>query len=675
MDVEKHAPLRSRLVTDRPSAPWRTDDVLQAKREVRKAEEVCNNSGLTVHKQIFKDKRSVLKKLNNESKREYFCSRLELCKTTKQLNIVTDELFPDKNENTFPHSMQLATQPEVFGKYFEDKVTNLRQILDEANIPPTFSSFSGKSKLLNFKPLCDKQVKELLASHPLKLSCLDPLPAALLKLCIDEVIPFFTIIINQSLMTGNVPGCFKKAVVRPLIKKEGLDAENLKNYRPVSNLPMLSKLLERVALTQLQDHLTTNGLLDTHQSAYKKHHSCETALLSVMDKLLLNSDSKCVSMLTLLDLSAAFDTLDHKIMLKRLQTTFGVTKSALKWFESYLSQRTQQVKMEGHMSEPRLLRYGVPQGSVLGPVLFTLYTQPLSDVIRTHNIDHHKFADDTQLLAQSPPDETTVIRHSVEACVRDVKAWMTSNKLKLNGDKTELLVAGTKHFLSLIKPPPVMMIDNTEICPSPAVRDLGVYIDSKLSMKNHISFVCKAANNEIRKLAAIRNFLTHNATVQLVSNLVLSRLDYCNSLFAGLPEEQLSRLQTVQNNAARLIVRKSKRHHVTPYLRQLHWLPIKSRVEYKLATLAYRKFDSTLPVYLSEILTIEKKRVQTRSSKERKLQPPAVLPRTSTYGERAFSYHCPQVWNSLPSVLRDSESLPAFKAKLKTHLFKKAYGV
>ena len=188
----------------------------------------------------------------------------------------------------------------------------------------------------------------------------------------------------------------------PILRKQGLDANDLRNFRPVSNLPFLSKILEKVVL-QLQSHLCANSLLEIRQSAYRKYHSTETAVLSVQEGLLTKSDEK----LALLDLSAAFDTLDHAILLRRLESTFGISGLALSWFESYLSDRTQSVVVDGLMSTPIPLVFGVPQGSVLGPVLFNLYSQTLSDVIAFHSCDYHKNADDTEISDSAPPSDFT----------------------------------------------------------------------------------------------------------------------------------------------------------------------------------------------------------------------------------------------------------------------------
>ena len=292
--------------------------------------------------------------------------------------------------------------------------------------------------------------------------------------------------------------------------------------------------------------------------------------------------------------------------------------------------------------------------------------------MNARSIDHHKYADDTQLLDSDSPENISSVSSKLENCINDVKTWMVSNKLKLNGDKTELLVTGTKHFLGKLDTPPKLNIDESEVQRSECVRNLGVFMDPTLSMRNHISTVCQSANYELRKIASIRKYLTFAAVVQLVSSLVLSRLDYCNALFVGLPDTQLDRLQNVQNNAARMIFRRSKRHHITPLLMKLHWLPVKYRVEYKIATLAFRKFENTLPVYLADLLNEEVRERVTRTSSEKRLTPPP-LSRNKTTDKRAFSIAAPDIWNSLPSSLRDSRTLEGFKRALKTHLFQRAF--
>ena len=201
-------------------------------------------------------------------------------------------------------------------------------------------------------------------------------------------------LINSSLSSGIVPTMFKHALVKPLIKKPSLSSKIMNNYWPVSILPFLSKILEKVVLKQLTEYMTRNNLHGKMQSAYKPGHSTETALLRIQNDLLLDLGKKHGIILILLDLSAAFDTIDHDILLTRLRSLLGVEAAALAWFESYLKLRSSAVCVGSMASEMSTLKYGVPQGSVLGPVLFTIYTMPLSHILESHD---HFYADDTQL--------------------------------------------------------------------------------------------------------------------------------------------------------------------------------------------------------------------------------------------------------------------------------------
>ena len=219
--------------------------------------------------------------------------------------------------------------------FFSQKIQNIRQELDaHPSEPATFSPCDGP-KLCLFKPVIEEEIRKLIVESPTKTCMSDPIPTSFTKECLSDLLPLITRIVNSSLCSGAVPPQFKQAVVTPLLKKPGLDPNDLKNFRPVSNLPFISKILEKVVLTQLQKHLSENDLLEIKQSAYRKNHNTETALLSVVDGLLRNADDRLVSMLALLDLNAAFDTLDHPILLQWLETTFGISGTVLHWFASY----------------------------------------------------------------------------------------------------------------------------------------------------------------------------------------------------------------------------------------------------------------------------------------------------------------------------------------------------
>ena len=210
----------------------------------------------------------------------------------------------------------------------------------------------------------------------------------------------------------------------------------------MSNLQFVSNITERTVFDQIYAHVTENGLFLELQSVYRSAHSTEMALLKIINDILLNMNSEQVSFLVLLDLSAAFDTVDHNILLRRLETSFGVTGDALKWFDSYLFGRTQRVIVDGKLSERCHLSFGVPQGSCLGPLLFSVYASKLFEVIKSHLPHAHAYADDTQLYLSFKADSVvgeTEARFAMEQCIRAVRAWMVVDKLKLNDGKTEFM--------------------------------------------------------------------------------------------------------------------------------------------------------------------------------------------------------------------------------------------
>ena len=289
----------------------------------------------------------------------------------------------------------------------------------------------------------------------------------------------------------------------------------------------------------------------------------------------------------LLDLSAAFDTVDHEILIDRLRVSFGITGKTLKWIREYLTNRTQRVLIQGTPSSPAIIKYGVPQGSVLGPFLFTLYTAPLCQIITDSGLWYHLYADDTQIYTPVSSKTSFDAVERIEQCTAAIKTWMTGNMLKLNDDKTELIIfrkKSTSKFLDTIS------VNGCTIKCTTSVRNL-----EHLSMTCHITKLCQTLYWQVCNIGRVRGLLDEDTTKLLVHTLITSRLDYCNSLYFNLPKSSLRRLKRVQNTAVRNTTRTKARDRITPVMKSLHWLPVDARIDYKLGCITYKSLNGLDP--------------------------------------------------------------------------------
>ena len=655
--------------------PWFDAECRQMKRKVRVLERKYRKSRDAADRLAWITKLQEQTRFHQSKERLYWSTRINAnAKNARALWRDLDDLMCRENKSFVNLSAAEAEKQACnFLKFFEQKVESVRSETSKAS-EPTFQH-GADPKFLSFQTTNPHQIMLMIKSSNNKYCALDPLPTAIVKQCSDLLSTYISIMFNRSLTEGYLPPCQKIANVSPRLKKHGSDESDCKNYRPVSNLSFISKLLEQIIAKQLNEFLTANNLLPVHQSAYRRHHSTETGLLKVFSDVCKAIDEGNVCLLGLLDLSAAFDTVDHEILIKRLKTTFGIDGLALQWLNSYLSDRMQTVRVSGKCSAMSKVPHGIPQGSVLGPLLFILYSSPVADIISKHGLMCHSYADDTQIYFYCKPEEMSDLANKFAECTLELEAWMASNRLKLNCEKTEILWLRSRHLQLMPSSIPNVSVGASAVEPSDGARNLGVYFDNNLNMKQHINNVCRQCYFQLRQLRVIRKTLTQPVVKTLLHAFVSSRLDYCNSLFYGLPNCEIKKLQLVQNAAARLFGGLRKFDHITPVLRNdLHWLPIKFRIDYKIALLVFKSLHNIAPSYLTEMFEQaehSKFLCRNRSASNGDL----IQPRWNTvsYGLRDFRYSSVNVWNKLPVTLRKCSSSTTFIKDLKTYLFNRAY--
>ena len=336
-----------------------------------------------------------------------------------------------------------------------------------------------------------------------KLWELDCLPTHILKDHMDSFIPILTKIVNLSLESGVFSKDWKTAILRPLLKKSGLDLID-SNYSPVSNLSLISKLAEWTVINQVNTHCNLNGITPIHQLAYRQFHGCKTALIKIVNDILWAMEHKNITILVIINLSAAFGTVDHKVLLEVLQKCFGVEGRALDWFQSYLSSRFFKVSIGDVYSTSKESKVSVPQGWCAGPSLFNAYSSTLVNCI-PKGISISGFADNQSLQkvfwAGDVTDEQRYV-NEIESCLINVGTWMKENRLKINVQKTELIFLGSKQKLKKCETSQIKVIDE-KLERSNVTKYLGSWLDESLSFVKHATMKCNAATWNIHRTRKI----------------------------------------------------------------------------------------------------------------------------------------------------------------------------
>ena len=548
---------------------------------------------------------------------------------------------------------------DTFNHHFANIGENLANNIGKSSVNPT-QYLKSPNSVFSFNEIDIGKVRRLLNQINTKKSPgLDNLPGNLLKIAADILAPSLTKIFNKSLSTGIYPNDWKLARVVPVFKSG--DRSDMNNYRPISIISSVAKIFEKIVCDQFYEFLSLNDLISHHQSGFRPTYSTTTALLDSTNDWCVNIDNGLVNGVIFIDLKKAFDTIDHEILLKKLEC-YGVDSSALGWFRSYLSDRTQKCFVNGALSSSRSYSYGVPQGSIIGPLLFLVYINDLPNCL-SHGLAR-MYADDTNITFHSR--DLTELEDTMNMELINLNTWLTSNKLSLNIAKTEFMVIGSRQRLATFENHDLnIFVNDKKIKKVQTSESLGLTIDEHLTWKNHIDNITKKISSGISALKRVRPFIDRDTAVKAYRGLVEPYFTYCSPVWDGLGCKLSEKLQKLQNRAARVMTRSSYDVSSASLLSELGWNVLeKNRVKHK-AILMYKVYNGCAPQYLQQLFPPRYSEYNLRNSLNKVCVP---KPRTD-YLKRSFTYSGACLWNSLPEQLRSTPSLISFKVALNKFLY------
>ena len=468
--------------------------------------------------------------------------------------------------------------------------------------------------------------------------------------------PVLRDIFNASVTQKKFPTKWKTATVIPIPKVKGSQVAS--DQRPISLLPTASKVFEKLVHEQLDKYLEQFDRRSENQYGSRKHHSTESLLLNVTDHALKAMDSKLVTAIVLLDLSKAFDSIDYDILERKL-LNLGVSEQSLEWFSSYLRDRKQFTRIEEYDSSVGSLSHGVPQGSILGPLLFSCYMNDIDHVPDTLNL--RSYVDDTQGFYSFKPEAANIVKEKVDKDLKLLSEYFCCNRLLVNESKTQLLLVGNSKQLKHMSDFKINL-NRSVISKSDKVRNLGVIMDENLTFKNHIDSIVSKCSWTLRQISQMRRNLDVKTTALLCNSLVFSRFLYCSSVIGSASQQVLNRLQRLQNYAARISLQAKRRDIASPLLAQLKWRRVASIFRDRDLAFVWKTQYGLAPYHWTSNFSLQTARHRHNLRRENNIH--VQLFRTHQ-GQRTFSFRGASAWNSLPEEVKQTDSIKAFKKAVK----------
>lgn len=647
---DKHVPWKSRRVT-RPAAPWLSEDLkcLMKKRDSLYRRYKLNKT-IDTEKEYKKLRNSVKQNIRNAKYRFFFnlfnsnSNTREFWNTLKNLGIKQDK------------SSQISVDVPLndLNNYFTNVAKPIEPTLKVKSLQSLASQQPIIQDKLYFHNVSHLEVAKIVSSLKSNANGSDNITAKQLKIILEFSLPALTHIINFSLMTGTFPQTWQTAHVRPLPKSD--NALDPSDYRPISILPTLSKVLEKIVRKQIEEFLTKNNLLDNFQSGFRSGRSTQTALLKVTEDMRKTLDDGEVTILTLLDFSKAFDSVDHDILIAKCRN-IGFSEPTLSWISKYFENRRQIVVVGDEVSSINNITRGVPQGSVLGPLFFLIYVNDLHNALSS--CQYHLYADDLQIYISGKLCEISSLIHRTNCNLASLHKWSMQNGLLLNPKKSQLIIIGSSRSHKLLNNMdiPKVMLDQVAIPRFSQVKNLGIMIDEKLNWEPQVRKVCQKVYAVLHSLKCVGKCLPVKAKETLIKSLLYPHLDYGDIIYNNLNKSLADTLQRVQNACIRFVYDIKKYDHISGYYKSNNILKLEHRRRYHCLSLIYKIINFSSPSYLANVELLTSSRFQ-----EQKL---CSIPKSrSVFLNKSFTVSTAKLWNNLPPYVRNCRTLKLFKKRL-----------
>lgn len=565
--LEKHAPIKQYVFT-RPPAPWITYNVKLMMKARDVAHRRYHKTRNPVHYEFYKSLRNEVNRAIKREKAAYFSYRCSVNATNKQKlwkEIKNLNLCHQNNNHDIPGNL---ADVDAINKYFLSPVA-----FPLKDIPTINFHHSCTAPKFQFKAITSDEILGALGKLKSNATGVDGINAKTLNMCVPVLIDYVTHIFNFCIENSQFPKTWKSSIIRPLPKTSNVNS--IQDLRPISILPTLGKIFERCIESQLREFVNVYDVLPPYQSGFRPGFSSVSAVTHVVDDVLRASDAGNATVLVLLDFSRAFDTIHHKVLLNVLAAS-GLGDAAIALMESYLSDRSQQVLLDTKCSSSLPVSHGVPQGAILSPLLFSLYTSGLPAIIQ--HCQYHLYADDTQIYLSFKPENYREAQQCLQHDIERICHFATNYQLQINPGKTQLIVFGSRRAREIVKSNLHIKIASKEIPFVECVKNLGIWLDSSLRFDKNTSKLVQKAFAALKSIFINRHFFDTSTRSLLCESLVLSNFTYGDVLYSpSLKKEACTKIQKVQNCCVRLIYGLSRHQRISHVYRNLHILDMRGR--------------------------------------------------------------------------------------------------